>query len=630
MNPNKELPKDIDALQSMVKSLQEKLEEREANEYIQIDKLKRLYKQVTGQMANSNWNVSDYADAIYDFTNNIISHVPGHIFWLDINNVYLGCNEEHAKTMGLTSRHEIVGKTNKELLSAEQAEMLDQANNKVMQTGKSISLEEAADLAAGYRIFLSEKAPLRDKSGKIIGILGTAVDITDQKNTIAALEKVKNKLENSSQFKLSEIEDTYILEEKVKQLQIVNEKNEKENQRLRTILKRETTEFSSIYQQITGQVPQSRFTLRDYALAIYEYLDSVIAAAPGHIFWLDRNNVYLGCNNAQAATANLPSRQAMVGKTNYDLIWSGQAEKLNQTNNEVMESGKSLILEESIDTLDGHKIFLSEKVPLRNKQGEIIGLLGTALDITEQKHALETVELAKRKAEEASWSKSEFIQNMSHDLKTPMTTVIGMTEVLCLHEKDMAKREKLMIIKRAGQQVVDIFSHILEAASIEDGESNIKIEEISIHDIFRGILDLYLPMSEEKQLPLLFSVSRNVPETLMSDKMRIQRILVNLVGNALKFTSIGSVEVSADIEVRDSKKCLVLSIADTGVGIPQDKLEIIFEKFVRLTSSYTGKYSGTGLGLGIVKRFVEELNGDIRIESEVNKGTTFYCDIPII
>jgi signal transduction histidine kinase/flagellar biosynthesis/type III secretory pathway chaperone len=646
LKDNAELPTDVATLQQMVKELQEDKFQRDTLQYQQTAELERLYQQVTGQPRNPQWSLRDYALAIYDYLDNIIALAPGHIFWLDRNNFYLGCNNTQAKSVGLSSRYSIVGKTNADLYAADQANALNKANLKVMQTGKLLVLEEPCRTIEGDKNFLSEKVPLRNKDGEIIGILGTALDITEQKNTIAALEKIKQQIAGSRHEQLFHssdakyisatdnlqdmLEKMYKLEEANKQSKEALVRSLEENQRLRVIQNRETMEFSAIYYQVTGQVPQLRFTLRDYALAIYHYLDNIISLAPGHIFWLDRNNVYLGCNEEHAQGANLSTRGMIVGKTNADLIWADKADVLNAANNSVMELDKPITLEESAITAFGEQTYLSRKVPLHNEYGQVIGLVGTSLDITDQKQAMHALEEAKKKAEEASWAKSEFIQNMSHDLKTPLTTIMGMTELLALSESNQQRKERLMHIHHAGKRMLDLFTGILDVASLEAGSIEIKQEEIDIRELMQGMVELYQPIVDQKQLYLKVDTDPDTPLLIKNDKMRLQRILLNLIGNALKFTEKGGVTVHFSLDKIGEKNYLLLRITDTGIGISVDKLQIIFEKFVRLNSSYQGQYSGTGLGLSIVKRFVEELDGTIVVESEENNGTSFICRLPLL
>ena len=242
-------------------------------------------------------------------------------------------------------------------------------------------------------------------------------------------------------------------------------------------------------------------------------------------------------------------------------------------------------------------------------------------------HALEE---AKKKAEEASWAKSEFIQNMSHDLKTPLTTIMGMTELLALSESNQQRKERLMHIHHAGKRMLDLFTGILDVASLEAGSIEIKQEEIDIRELMQGMVELYQPIVDQKQLYLKVDTDPDTPLLIKNDKMRLQRILLNLIGNALKFTEKGGVTVHFSLDKIGEKNYLLLRITDTGIGISVDKLQIIFEKFVRLNSSYQGQYSGTGLGLSIVKRFVEELDGTIVVESEENNGTSFICRLPLL
>lgn len=394
--------------------------------------------------------------------------------------------------------------------------------------------------------------------------------------------------------------------------------------------KKELKHLALVFKKITGQNPSKKFTIIDYLIESHNYMDSIISLAPGHIFWLDRNNVYLGCNNEQAEAAGLASREDIIGKTNADLPWKAQSKIIDKINNQVMKSGKEIIIEETPDTANGARTYLSAKVPLKNSKGDIVGLLGTAFDITEQKKTIKLLAIEKKKAEEASWAKSEFIQNMSHDLKNPLMNVMGMAELLAETEDDNTRKEHLMMIHRGGERILQMFTNILDAVSIEAGSLSVKKEEVDVRSILQHIEESYSSLMDEKHIYLHVHTDSDVPHKIISDPMRMERILLNLVGNALKFTNQGGVTINISfVQEKKDKKYLIMAVSDTGIGMPANKLELIFEKFVRLTASHEGIYPGTGLGLSIVKKFIEELDGTIQVESVEGKGTTFTARIPV-
>ena len=204
-------------------------------------------------------------------------------------------------------------------------------------------------------------------------------------------------------------------------------------------------------------------------------------------------------------------------------------------------------------------------------------------------------------------------------------------QIMIHDEENEERKDNLMMIHKAGKRMLDIFSSILEVASLESGQVVIKKEDVDIREMLQGLYELYHPLLKEKNLFLNIEIDSNVPVYIGTDYMRIQRLLLNLIGNALKFTQEGGVTVKANIEKdMQTSLYLIISVADTGTGIPEDKLELIFEKFVRLTSSYEGVHKGTGLGLSIVKRYIEDLGGTIKVESEKEKGTIFTCRFPLV
>lgn len=361
-----------------------------------------------------------------------------------------------------------------------------------------------------------------------------------------------------------------------------------------------------------------------------EFLENIISLVPGHVYWLDRNCVYMGCNDAQAKSAGLSSRHEIVGKKNKDLPWNYHTqipEILDKVNMEVMETGTPQIIEEPATMLDGTKgTFLSNKVPLRNKLGEIIGLLGISIDITN----LKSLQTAKEKAETADYLKTQFILNIQHDIRTPFNGIRGCSAFLLEKETDPKKIKFLQAIANSAKELLEYCNYILDLSQIENNTSPVSEKRFNLYDLITKAVAIEKPVAEIKQLNLDIIYPENMQREFYGDDFRIYRIIINLLSNACKFTAQGSVS----IEVKEAKKendrnvFIKIIVKDTGEGIPQDMQKIIFEKFARGTLSNKGVHKGTGLGLYIVRHFIEELGGDLDLQSIVGQGTIFTCTVP--
>src|SRR3990167_5101195 len=194
---------------------------------------------------------------------------------------------------------------------------------------------------------------------------------------------------------------------------------------------------------------------------------------PGHVYWQDKNNVFLGCNDAQAKSAALKSRKEIVGKTNYDMIWRDQAGELDCINNQVIKEGKAYVVEEHANMALGPAIFLTEKVPLRNEKQQIIGTLGISFDITERKKQEEELRLAKEKAEVANQAKSNFLAMVSHELRTPLNVMLGLSQIL-KNQIDLPSQKNLLdTILHSGESLIAIINDILDFSKLEAGKLSI-------------------------------------------------------------------------------------------------------------------------------------------------------------
>jgi PAS domain S-box-containing protein len=232
-------------------------------------------------------------------------------------------------------------------------------------------------------------------------------------------------------------------------------------------------------------------------------LENIIAHLPGNVYWLDRNNVYLGCNMVQAKSAGLKDRHEIIGKTNYDMPWRDQAETFNMVNNEVMRTRKEYSVEEVAKQADGTEgIFISKKVPLLDSKDNIIGSLGISFDITKQKEAEEKLIEAKEQAEAANESKDEFLDNMRHDFRTPFAALEGLSGFMATHETDPTKKEYLGYICQSAHLLLEQLNEIMEFINSEEGKVPVLHKPFILEDaINKAIFPLKLP-AEQKQVQL--------------------------------------------------------------------------------------------------------------------------------
>jgi len=267
----------------------------------------------------------------------------------------------------------------------------------------------------------------------------------------------------------------------------------------------------------------------------------------------------------------------------------------------------------------------------KDEEENVLGVVVVARDITEQKifeneliDAKSKAEKATKKAEASNQLKESFLANMSHEIRTPMNAIIGFSDVLYKRKLGVQEKEFVAIIKTAGENLLKIINDILDISKIEAGMMTFEENNFSIQETFKSINTMMLGRAKEKNLELVFSCDEDVPDTLLGDETRLTQIIINLVGNAIKFTNEGSVQVHGKVSKKDKENTLVeFSIIDTGIGIPKDKLATIFERFQQAESHTTRKYGGTGLGLSIAKQLIELQGGKLSVKSKLDEGSVF-------
>lgn len=265
------------------------------------------------------------------------------------------------------------------------------------------------------------------------------------------------------------------------------------------------------------------------------------------------------------------------------------------------------------------------------RDGKVAGQRGIIIDISERKQSEEALRLAKEAAEEAALSKAEFLANMSHEIRTPMNAVIGLTDILQNSNLSPEQRECIEIIKNSGDALMAIINDILDFSKIEAGRMGLETRAFDLKSFVRDTVELIAASAVKKGLSLESKVEDSVPNAIIGDPVRLRQILINLLGNAVKFTEKGGVVLFLDAVPWEDGRCeLHFAVRDTGIGIPLDRISRLFQSFSQVDMSTTRKYGGTGLGLAISRRLVETMEGRIWVESEVGKGSTFHFTIPII
>lgn len=362
------------------------------------------------------------------------------------------------------------------------------------------------------------------------------------------------------------------------------------------------------------------------------FLNDLINQLPAAIFWKNEASVFLGCNQCFADLAGLSSPKDIIGKSDYELPWGKtESDQYIQADQDVMRSKLPKLGVEELQTLSNGQVItlLTNKIPVFSKQNKVIGVLGIYHDITARKHIEEELRISKEAAEAANSAKTEFISNMSHDIRTPLSGVVGMSQMIEDNAVDPKQKQYAHWLHDSGDQLLNMLNGILDVVSADNvNEKDLHQESFDFRRMIQNLISVERPTAVVKGLDLVATVDENIPPLLVSDHTKIHRIILNLLGNAVKFTQQGQVEIGVSLLQQESKRVLLqFRVTDTGIGIPYDLQDKVFDRFFRVSPSYKGIYTGHGVGLHIAQSYAHLLGGSILLKSEPGVGTTFHFEL---
>jgi PAS domain S-box-containing protein len=359
-----------------------------------------------------------------------------------------------------------------------------------------------------------------------------------------------------------------------------------------------------------------------------EFLETLLETIPNAVFYKDLEGRYLGCNQTFAAVVGR-TRHEVVGLTVYDLLPRETADKFHAMDVELLHHAGKGVCDGVVPLGDGTpRHLLAHKAVFTDAGGKRAGIVGVVTDVTDLKRSEAELALAKQAAEEANQTKSEFLANMSHEIRTPLTAILGYTDLLMdrnIPEAD--HRLHLETVRRNGQVLLRLLNDLLSLSKIDAGKVSLEVTNCSLWDTVSDVVSLMRVRTLDKPVNLQLEHVFPLPATTRTDPIRLRQILMNLIGNAIKFTERGTVLVTVRMAGAGARRRIEFAVQDTGIGMTSEEVSRLFKPFTQADASTARRFGGTGLGLAISKRLAEMLGGGIKVESWPNVGSTFTLAI---
>ncbi len=355
---------------------------------------------------------------------------------------------------------------------------------------------------------------------------------------------------------------------------------------------------------------------------------SLVESLPLAVWSKDRDGVFTFANQLLAEMLGQPSEQ-IVGKTDFAFFPLEMAEQFVADDQIVIEQNRVIERVETITRADGDVIYIqSFKAPQFDEEGHVIGTQGLSWDISDMKRVEAELRHAREEADAANRAKSAFLANISHEIRTPMNGVLGITELVLDTPLSTEQRGFLSLVRESADVLLEVINDILDFSKIEAGRMELESNEFDLAEEIGDCMKALAVRAHKKGLEITYRIAPDVPTLLIGDAVRLRQVITNLAGNSIKFTLTGevSVDITRDASASvddDIMTALHITVRDTGIGIPADKLKTVFGAFEQADVSMTRKYGGTGLGLSISQRLIELMGGQVTVESVEGEGSTF-------
>ena len=598
----------------------------------------------------------------------LIDNIPDAIYVKDIMGRKLVSNKADVEIMGLTSESDAIGKTDFELFDLKKAQQTYQDDLSVIQNASPINnkIEVVPDRNGNDRFYSTSKFPLKNDAGEIIGLVGVGHDVTKEIQTEQKLIQLSKGIEQSpasiiitdtqgnieyANSKLTEITGFSFEEIKGKNPRIFQSGHTSKE------------EYAKLWQTITagneyrGEIQNTKASgelfwesvlispIRNEANQIINYmaikeditnrknsdleilkLSVAIDQNPASVIITDTHGVIEYINKKFIAVSGYQENE-LIGKIIRIL-------KHGHTKNDVyVEIWNNLFAglewrgEHQNRTKKGDKYWESVLIsPIKNREGKITNFVLLSEDISERKKMDKDLIAAKEKAEESDRLKSSFLANMSHEIRTPLNSILGFSDLLTEPDLDTESRKEFAeLITLSGDNLLSIINDVLDISKIEAGQILLTESNITAQNLINNIRKEYSFKAISKGIE--FKLAQDIPDQKIifrSDEMRIKQVLINFVGNAIKFTDKGYLEIGVKLE----NASIQFHVKDTGIGIAKEFHAKVFDRFRQVEDEHTRKYGGNGLGLAITKNLAELLGGKIWFESKPQKGSTFYFALP--